>query len=428
LLGSILAFTALLSGCSKSASEPAPLVAVQVAPVKQSSISQVISTDAVLSPINQATITPKISSPVLKPFVVRGSRVRQGQLLVTLENRDLAAAAQENRGNFEQAQATYVISKNNAVPEELQKAELDTRAAKENLDAQQKLYDSRQDLFKQGALPRKDLDAAAVALVQARAQYEQAQRHLQGLQNVGHEQELKSAGAQLTAAEGKYKGAEAQFQYSEIRSPINGWVTDGPLYPGMIPQAGVPLITVMDLSQMIAKAHLPQSQAALLKKGNPATLRLAGTGDESKGKVILVSPALDPNSTTVEVWVQAANPKQTLKAGASATLSVVASSVANALVVPPAAVLTDEEGKKSVMVVGADSVAHKREVETGIQTPDAVQIVSGLKAGEQVVSTGAYGLPENTKVKPESPPPADEPKSADKGGDTADTKGDGKSD
>jgi multidrug efflux pump subunit AcrA (membrane-fusion protein) len=428
LLGSILAFTALLSGCSKSASEPAPLVAVQVAPVKQSSISQVVSTDAVLSPINQATITPKISSPVLKPFVVRGSRVRQGQLLVTLENRDLAAAAQENRGNFEQAQATYVISKNNAVPEELQKAELDTRAAKENLDAQQKLYDSRQDLFNQGALPRKDLDAAAVALVQARAQYEQAQRHLQGLQNVGHEQELKSAGAQLTAAEGKYKGAEAQFQYSEIRSPINGWVTDGPLYPGMIPQAGVPLITVMDLSQMIAKAHLPQSQAALLKKGNPATLRLAGTGDELKGKVILVSPALDPNSTTVEVWVQAANPKQTLKAGASATLSVVASSVANALVVPPAAVLTDEEGKKSVMVVGSDSVAHKRDVETGIQTADAVQIVSGLKAGEQVVSTGAYGLPENTKVKPESPPPADEPKSADKGGDTADTKGDGKSD
>jgi hypothetical protein len=73
-------------------------------------------------------------------------------------------------------------------------------------------------------------------------------------------------------------------------------------------------------------------------------------------------------------------------------------------------------------------VAHKREVETGIQSPDAVQIVSGLKAGEQVVSTGAYGLPENTKVKPESPPPADEPKSAGKGGDTADTKGDGKSD
>ncbi len=403
------------------------MVSVQVAPVKQGSISQVVSTDAVLSPINQATITPKISSPVLKPFVMRGSRVRQGQLLVTLENRDLAAAAQENRGNFEQAQATYVISKTNAVPEELQKAELDTRAAKENLDAQQKLYDSRQELFKQGALPRKDLDAAAVALVQGRAQYEQSQRHLDGLKTVGHEQELKSAGAQLVAAEGKYKGAEAQLQYSEIRSPINGWVTDGPLYPGMIPQAGVPLITVMDLSQMIAKAHLPQSQAALLKKGDTATLRVPESGQDVKGKVILVSPALDPNSTTVEVWVQAANRDQALKAGASAKASIVAKTVPNALVVPAASLLTDEEGKKSVMVVGSDSVAHKREVEIGIQTPDSVQIVSGLKPGEQVVSTGAYGLPDNTKVKPESAQSADETKSADKS-DHADAKGDGKND
>jgi multidrug efflux pump subunit AcrA (membrane-fusion protein) len=403
------------------------VVSVQVAPVKRGSISQVVTTDAVLSAINQATITPKIAAPVLKPFVMRGSKVRQGQLLVTLENRDLAAAAQENRGNLEQAQAIFVISKNNAVPEEMQKAELDARAAKENLDAQQKLYDSRKDLFNQGALPRKDFDAAAVALVQARAQYETAQRHLQGLQSVGHEQELKSAGAQLTAAEGKYKGAEAQLQYSEIRSPINGWVTDGPLYPGMIPQSGMPLITVMDLSQMIAKAHLPQNQAATLKKGDSATLHVTGADEDVKGKVILVSPALDPNSTTVEVWVQAANPKQILKAGASAKVSIVAETVPDALVVPAPAVLTDEEGKKSVMVVGPDSVAHKREVETGIETPDSVQIVSGVKPGEQVVSTGAYGLADNTKVKPESAPAADENKSAEKD-DKSDAKGDGKSD
>jgi RND family efflux transporter MFP subunit len=195
----------------------------------------------------------------------------------------------------------------------------------------------------------------------------------------------------------------------------------------MIPQSGMPLITVMDLSQMIAKAHLPQNQAATLKKGDSATLHVTGADEDVKGKVILVSPALDPNSTTVEVWVQAANPKQILKAGASAKVSIVAETVPDALVVPAPAVLTDEEGKKSVMVVGPDSVAHKREVETGIETPDSVQIVSGVKPGEQVVSTGAYGLADNTKVKPESAPAADENKSAEKD-DKSDAKGDGKSD
>ena len=395
---SLLPFAA----CSKPPAEPEPIVAVQVGAVQQGSISQVITADAVLFPINQATITPKITAPVLKSYVMRGTKVRQGQLLLTLENKDLVAAVQENRGNFEQAQATYTIATSNSVPEELQKAELDAQAAKETLDAQQKVFESRQILLTQGAIPRKDFDAASVALVQARAQYNEAQKHLTGLQAVGHQQELKSAAAQQTAAEGKYRGAAAQLQYSEIRSPIDGVVTDGPWYPGMVPQAGTPLITVMKLSQMIAKAHIPQSQAAPLKKGNDASIKIAGADQGIKGKVILVSPALDPGSTTVEVWVQARNPEGILKAGSSATLSMVAKTVPDALTVPAQALLTDEQGQKSVMVVGNDGAAHKRDVETGIQTADSVQIVSGLKPGERVVSTGAYGLPDNTKVKVET--------------------------
>jgi HlyD family secretion protein len=407
LVLSIRAFAALsllpFAACSKEKGEPQPIVSVQAAPVKQGSISQTVTADAVLYPINQATITPKIAAPVLKTYVTRGSKVRQGQLLVTLENKDLAAAEEENRGNLESAQAQTSIATKNSIPEELQKAETDTRSAKENLDAQQKLFDSRQSLFNQGAIPRKDLDAAAVALVQARAQFEQTQKHLDGLKAGGNQQALKSASAQLVAAQGKYKGAEAQLQYSQIRSPIDGVVTDGPLYPGMQPQPGAPLITVMNLSQMIAKAHIPQNQASLLKKGDDATIKMRGLEDEVKGKVVLVSPALDPGSTTVEVWVQAANPKGALKAGSSASISMVARTVPDALIVPAEALVTDEEGKKSVMVIGSDGVAHKREVEIGVQTADSVQISSGVKPGEQVVSTGAYGLPDKTKVKIEAP-------------------------
>jgi len=392
-----------LMACSKPQAEPQPVVSVQAEAVKQGAISQVITADSVLSPINQATIVPKITAPVLKAHVVRGTKVHQGQLLVTLENRDLAAAAQEGRGNLELQQAQTVIATSSSVPEELQKAEGDAATAKQNLDAQQKLFDSRDALFQQGAIPRKDLDASRVALVQAQAQYEQAKKHLAGLMAVGQQNSIKAANAQLVAAEGKFRSAEAQLQYSDIRSPIDGVITDGPLYPGMMPQAGVPLITVMNLSQMIAKAHIPQNLAELLKKGDDATVAVAGADAPLKGKVILVSPALDPGSTTVEIWVQAANPEGVLRAGSSAALSMVAKTVPDALIVPAEAVLTDEEGKKSVMVIGSDGAAHKREVETGIQTKDAVQIVSGLKAGEQVVSVGAYGLPDNTKVKIEAP-------------------------
>jgi multidrug efflux pump subunit AcrA (membrane-fusion protein) len=376
-----------------------------------------VTADAVLFPLDQAPIVPKVAAPVLKAYVARGAKVHKGQLLITLEAKDLAAAAEEKGGILEAQRAAYAIATKTGVPEEVQKAQGDAQFAKENLDAQQKLFDSRKALFDQGAIARKDLDTAAVALVQAKAQYEQAQRHLVGLQAVGHGEELKSAAGQLKAAEGVANGAQAQFGYSEIRSPIDGVVTDGPWYPGMLPQAGAPLITVMNLSQMIAKAHIPQNLAALLKKGDAATVTVAGADEPVKGKVTLVSPALDPGSTTVEVWVQAPNPEGVLKAGSSATVSMTAKTAASALVVPAQALVSDEEGKKSVMVIGSDGMAHKREVETGIQTADSVQIVSGVKPGEQVVSVGAYGLPDNTKVKVEAPAPAggDEGKDSDKG-------------
>jgi HlyD family secretion protein len=401
----IAAFVAILplAACSKEEAEPQALVSVQAAPVTQGEIAQRITADAVLLPRNQATIVPKIVSPVQRAYVARGARVHPGQLLLTLENRDLAAAAEQNRGDLEQAQAAESIATNNSVPEELQKAQFDAEAAKETLDAQQKVYDSRKSLLDQGAIPRKDFDSASVALIQAKAQYRQAEKHLAGLEGGGHEQELKSAKAQLASAQGKYNSAVAQFGYSEIRSPIEGVVTDGPWYPGMMPQAGAPLVTVMDLSQMVAKAHIPQSQAALLKKGDPATLTVAESSEPIPGKVTMVSPALDPGSTTVEVWVQAPNPNGALKAGASASLVMTARTIPNALMVPVLAVVTDDDGKKSVMTIGGDGVAHKREVETGIQNQSSMQILSGLKAGEQVVSVGAYGLPDNTRVKVEAP-------------------------
>src|SRR5881227_1201017 len=104
-------------------------------------------------------------------------------------------------------------------------------------------------------------------------------------------------------------GAEAQLSYSEIRSPIAGVITDRPLYPGEMASTSAPLLTVMDISSVIAKIHVPQADALLLRKGDKAVIEVSGL-EKFPATVMLVSPALDPNSTTVEVWVQAKNPEQ----------------------------------------------------------------------------------------------------------------------
>ena len=376
-----LAFTQLfMLACSGGPKEEAPVVPVQLVQVQKAAIQQKVVADAVLFPIAQSAIVPKISAPVEKFLVNRGSHVRAGQLLAVLENRDLAAAAQENKGSYDQAQAQYATTTTADLPQEIQKAQLEAQAANQQLDAQQKIFDSRQDLFKQGALPRKELDQAGVDLTNARNQYEIAQRHLEAVNAVGKQQTLKSAKGQLESAEGKYAGASAQLAYSGIKSPINGVVTDRPLYPGEMAAAGTPLLTVMDISTVVARAHIPQQSAALLKSGDKATITVPGLDQPMTGKVSLVSPALDTNSTTVEVWVQIKNPGEKLKPGTTLQVSMVARSLQDALAVPAAALLTAPDGVTSVMVEGAcphsknasDRCALQKQVKTGrITTAEA---------------------------------------------------------
>src|SRR5580658_7062801 len=154
-----------LSGCSsaKDEGEAAPSVTVQVATVESKPIQRKVSADAVLYPLEQAAIVPKIIAPVKKFYVNRGSAVHAGQLLAELESQDLSGAVTENQGGYIQAQAGYDAAQ--------QKAEQDLALAKQVLDSAQKLYDSRQALYKQGAVSAKDVDDASVSLTQARDQY-----------------------------------------------------------------------------------------------------------------------------------------------------------------------------------------------------------------------------------------------------------------
>ena len=403
-------FTALfLASCSKQEKEPQPVVTVQTATVKKMSLQLVVTSEAVLFPKNEAAITPKVVAPVRRFYVNRGSRVHKGQLLAVLENSDISASVTENRGALEQAQAQYETTTRASLPEDLKKAELDAKASKEAFDVQLKQYESRQKLFQEGALPRKDLDQSAVALAQARTQNDVAQQHLAAMEAVGKQATTKSAAGQLASAEGKFKGAQAQLSYTEIRSPINGVVTDRPVWPGETPPSGTPLLTIMDTSPIVARAHIPQDQAALLKPGDPATIT-APDVPPVPAKVTIVSPALDPGSTTVEVWVEADNKSGALRPGSTVQVKMVARTIENAIAIPEQALLKTPEGGSSVMVVDNQSKAHQTEVETGIRSGDMVQITKGLQPGQTVVTTGAYGLPDNTQIKVASTEqkPADE--------------------
>ena len=414
----------VLASCGKKEEKEAdPIVPVQVTAVREDSIRRIVTADAVLYPYNQASVTPKISAPVKKFHVNRGDHVKEGQVLAVLENRDLSAAARESKGLYEQAAANYRATSSASLPLQVTTAQANLQAAKEALDAAKKLLDSREQLFKENALARRQVDEAQVAYVQARSQFETAQEQLKTLQSVGKEEQMKAAKAQADASEAHYSGAEAQLAYTEIRSPITGVITDRPIWEGEMASAGTPLLMVMDVSRVVARANSPLEQAAPLKVGDDATITLGDGSDAVQGKVIVVSPAVDANTTTVQVWVQAVNPGERLRPGASVRVSIVAAKVPSAVVVPSAALLPTAEGETVVMVVGSDSLAHEKKVEIGIREPDKVQIVSGVSVGDQVITQGGLGLEDKAKVTIKKP---GEEAADDKADDKADEKGAGK--
>jgi HlyD family secretion protein len=407
-LGRALGYSCILValvGCGKKEEKKAEGEAptpVLIEAAVRGAVDYMVTADAILYPINQANVTPKISAPVKRMLVNRGDHVRAGQVLAELESGDLAAAANESNSQYQQAQASYQTISGATLPEDKNKAQADVAVAQQVLDAAQKLYDNRVALQKEGALAQKLVDDAKVSLAQARGQLETATRHLQALNQVSQRETIRGAQAATNAAKAHYDAAAMQLSYAEIRSPINGVVADRSVYAGEMPASGTPIISIVDISQVVARANVPVKDASMIRVGRPA--RITGPDGDLAGKVTVVSPSVDPNTTTVEVWVQVANPGEKLKPGASVRVAIIADTIQNTIVIPAAALLNADDGGQKVMVVTTnDSTAHERRVSVGVRQGARVQIVSGLQEGEQVVTSGGLGLDDKAKVSIQQP-------------------------
>jgi HlyD family secretion protein len=388
------------SGCSKKqeadVEAPAP---VQVAAVTEDTVRRTVNADGTLFPVDQWNVMPKITAPVQRFLVNRGDPVKKDQLLAVLENKDLVATAAANKGQVDQAQANLQNTEMVSIPESIVKAQTDVESDQEQFDAAKKVLDSRQQLLKEGALSRKLVDDAGVLYAQAKAQLETAKEHLRALQAAGKQAQIAQAQAQVISAQGQLHSAEAQVAYSEVRSPGTGIVSDRPLYAGDIAAAGTPLLVVMDVSRVVARLNVPAADATGIKVGQPATAAVADTTQQVQGKVTVVSPATDPNSSTVQVWVQMDNPGRALKVGAAVHVAIITETIKNAMLVPAAAILPGETGGTAVLVIDSQSTAHRRAVQLGVRQGDKVQVLTGVMPREDVVVVGGLGVDDKAKVK-----------------------------
>ena len=396
----LVLFALSLAACSSKPQEtekgPAP---VQVTSVTQATIRRIVKGDGAIYPIDQTSLMPKLAAPVQKFYVNRGDHVKKGELLAVLENRDLVAAVDESQSAVVQAEANLRATEHATIPESVVKAQIDVETARVARDNAKKVLNSRQQLFKEGALPGRQVDESQAAYDQTVGQYRVAEEHLKTLQSVANEAQIKTAAAQVQAAKDHVRSQETQVAYSRIVSPISGIVSDRPLNAGEMANPGSPIISIVDISRVVARIEVPQNEASTLKVGQTATLTQPDSKEGVEGKVTVVSPAADPNTTTVQVWIQVPNPDERLKPGTAVHAEIATEVYKAATVVPVSAIYPGEEGGTAVLTVSSDNVAHTRSVTLGVREGNQVQVLTGVNPGEEVVTVGGMGLDDKSKVK-----------------------------
>jgi len=398
----IFCFCVFLAACSReNETKPEPVVEVKAAQTEVADLDVTVHAPAAVFPRQQANIASRVTSPIRELRARKGDSVSAGQVLAVLENRDLLAQQQEALAALEDATAQLQKISTGTLPTDIERARGQLATAEAALNQARKIYDRRAELFKLGAIPARDLLVSQTELANANANYEVARRSLELLETQSREKDIRIAESRVAQARARLAQVEALLQFTELRAPFAGTITEQLLYPGDMAKPETSLFTVMDLAVAVARAQVPEAEAREIRLKQRCDFMPADSKDKKfGGKVSVVNKAVDPARRTVEVWCDLQNPDRWLRAGVFGAVDIVTGTAPKSILVPQSAVQF-VEGTRSgaVLVVDGKRVAHKREVETGMISQGKVQIRSGLRAGELVVVEGGYGLPDGTEVR-----------------------------
>jgi HlyD family secretion protein len=398
----IFSFCLLLAGCAADEeSAPAPVVDVKVAKAELANVRLTVEAPAVIYPREQANVASRVTAPIRKLGVRKGDAVTAGQVLAQLENRDLLAQRDEAAAAVVDAEANLQKISAGTLPTDVERARGQVATAEAALNQAQKIYDRRQELFREGAIPNRDLLLSQTELAQAKTAYQVAKKSLELLEGQSRERDIRMAESRLKQARARLDLINAQLEFTTIRSPFSGTVTEQFLYPGDMAKPDSPIFTVMDLSVAVARAQVPEANAAALRLGQPcAFTSLDSGGVAHEGRVSVVNQVVDPAQRTVETWCVIPNAKHALRGGVFGTATITTGVDPKSVVVPVPAVQFVEGTQRGVVyLAGNDHHAVRRDVETGVRFGGMVQIKQGVSAGDLVITEGGYGLQDGTEIR-----------------------------
>jgi cobalt-zinc-cadmium efflux system membrane fusion protein len=346
-------------GCEKTAAEKTETMSTHANAMRnvrtevvtlQAYRKTIAATGTVAFNQNRSTqVLSPISGPVARILANIGSRVGRGEALALVASPDFAADISA-----------------------LRKAEATAKNARRiaTLDEQ---------LFKNDAIARRDLEQAQTDAINAESDREAAV------------QQLRALGVDNKTIDDIEQNKPVENLGGVIRSPIAGTVVEKLVTPGQLLQAATPAFTVADLSSVWVMANVFEADLPSVRVGDTADV-ITGSGQTLQGRVDYIAALVDPNTRAVSVRLDVPNPGEVLKRDLYVRVQIHSQAPANGILIPVSAVLRDDENLPFVFVAKADGTFERRRVDLASRIGDRQEIRSGLAAGESIVVEGGLFL------------------------------------
>lgn len=404
--GGIAAVLMCLVGCESVQSEPegeelaASPVEVRVATAEVRTLQPELKLvgPVVAIPEQTAVVSPQLGGWITKVAVIEGQRVHAGDVLVEFDARAAEVAWQRAKAVVREKKATLERLKKGPLPQEIAAARQMAQQAKATVAALRKEVSALRELLDREEVSEVVYNNKAKALEGAVAAAAAAEERVKLLQAGTRPELIEEARGLLEAAEADEARAQLELQWCTVASPIDGIVTQLVARRGQFFNAAQPLATIVDLSSVFVQLRIPELQSADVKVGTPVTVRLeAQPSRVFQGSIARMASQADPATGNIVAFARIENKDGVLRTGQSCQAVVELPPVTGAMVVPVSAV-ADHDGQAVVTVI-RENRAHETPVETGVEANGYVQIIKGLSAGDQVATSGGYGLPEGCPVK-----------------------------
>lgn len=376
--GLAVVFAALffLTSCGRRKSaEPAaagPPVQVEVETLRAAPVDQVYEAAGTVRARNQAIISARISGYLTSVRVRPGDRVKQGQLLATVESAELEAQVRRAQAGQDAARSGIV------------EAERGTAAAQANARLAGSTFARYQDL-----LGKKSVSAQEFEEAEARHQSAQAALGMANARLREARSRAEQAGAELSAA-------RTVRSYAALTAPFAGLVAEKKADPGTLAYPGLPILVLEQDDRFHLEVPVEESRAGAVRLGQQVKVWLDAVAGELEAKVEEIVPAADPASRTVLVKLALpASPKLGLRSGLYGKAGFIVGR-REALTVPSAAI--ERRGQlQSLFVLEGDRL-RRRLVTVGAESGGRAEVLSGLSAGERVVVRPPAGLVDGARA------------------------------